>query len=91
MDTLSFLTPQEVAHLLNLRLETVYRSLRSGRLHHFRFGRQYRITKQQLLEYMTVQAGPATAGGEPEEAAADRPTGVGVAVGQSPSGTTIAD
>jgi excisionase family DNA binding protein len=56
MNTLCFLTPQEVAELLNLRLETVYRSLRSGRLPHFRFGRQYRITKEQLLEYMTPRA-----------------------------------
>lgn len=43
------LTPEEVAPLLNVGLNTVYELLRSNQIKHIRIGVQYRILKQNLL------------------------------------------
>lgn len=56
MRTTELLTPKDVAERLDVRTETVYRVIRSGRLAHFRFGRQLRISEQQLRDYTLREA-----------------------------------
>ena len=49
-----FYTPQEVADMLRLRVQTVYEYIRMGKLQAARFGNRYRISEddiQQFIEY----------------------------------------
>ena len=49
-----FYTPQEVANMLRLRVQTVYEYIRMGKLRAARFGNRYRISEddiQQFIEY----------------------------------------
>ena len=48
------LTVSQVAQVLNLGRETTYDLVRSGRIHSFRAGRQYRVTKAALMEYLAA-------------------------------------
>ena len=51
MDTV-FYTPQEVADLLKLRVETVYEYVRAGKLSAARLGNRYRINKTDLDSFL---------------------------------------
>jgi excisionase family DNA binding protein len=56
-----FYTPQEVAKLLRLQVQTVYDYIRMGRLPAVRFGNRYRIAQADLDSFVagsTVHAGP---------------------------------
>ena len=48
------LTVSQVAQVLNLGRDTTYDLVRSGRIHSFRAGRQYRVTKSALMEYLAA-------------------------------------
>lgn len=48
------LTVSQVAQVLNLGRDTTYDLVRSGRIHSFRAGRQYRVTKAALMEYLAA-------------------------------------
>lgn len=54
------LTPQEVADYLQLTPDTVYRYIREGKLAAARFGRHYRIAKENVELFLLVSS---TAGG----------------------------
>ena len=54
------LTPQEVAQYLQLTPDTVYRYIREGRLAAAKFGRHYRIPKENVDLFLLVSS---TAGG----------------------------
>ena len=45
-------TPQEVADLLKLRVETVYEYIRTGRLSAARLGNRYRISQTDLDTFL---------------------------------------
>lgn len=42
----------EIASILNVHRETVLRQLRNGKLKGFKVGYDWRVTEDQLLEYM---------------------------------------
>ncbi|MCL5439038.1 MAG: helix-turn-helix domain-containing protein [Patescibacteria group bacterium] len=50
--TISLLTPKEVAELLKLNILTVYAYIRKGKLNAIRFGRSYRISNEDLNEFI---------------------------------------
>jgi excisionase family DNA binding protein len=54
------LTPQEVAEYLQLTPDTVYRYIREGKLAAAKFGRHYRIPKENVELFLLVSS---TAGG----------------------------
>lgn len=54
------LTPQEVADYLQLTPDTVYRYIREGKLAAAKFGRHYRIPKENVALLLLVSS---TAGG----------------------------
>jgi putative molybdopterin biosynthesis protein len=45
-------TPQEVAKLVRVKRTTIYQHIKKGQLKAIRIGKQYRITKAQLEEYL---------------------------------------
>jgi len=47
-----FLTPSEVAKELQLNLLTIYKYIRNKKLLAIRFGRNYRITKEDLDKFI---------------------------------------
>jgi len=53
------LTLQEVAQLLNVSYDTVYRMVRSGELTTIRFGRTYRVPRKAIRELQSKKAGVA--------------------------------
>lgn len=55
------LTPNEVALLLNVGVDTVYELLRSNQLKHTRIGVLYRILKQDVLAFMGQESPTAEA------------------------------
>lgn len=55
------LTPEEVAAMLRVHPETVLRALRSGKLSGTKVGRQWRVARETLEEYL--RAKPAVGGG----------------------------
>lgn len=57
----AILTPQEVAEYLQLTPDTIYRYIREGRLAASKFGRHYRIPREnvELLLLVTSTAGGA--------------------------------
>lgn len=50
------LTPQEVADILRLNVQTVYAMIRDGRMPHHELGRNYRVSRAQLAEYLKQTA-----------------------------------
>ncbi|MCL5432535.1 MAG: helix-turn-helix domain-containing protein [Patescibacteria group bacterium] len=50
--TISLLTPKEVAKLLKLNTLTVYAYIRKGNLKAVKFGRNYRISTQDLNKFI---------------------------------------
>jgi len=48
----SFLTPSEVAKELRLNLLTIYKYIRNKKLPAVRFGRNYRITNEDLDKFI---------------------------------------
>jgi len=48
-----FLTPSEVADVLQLNLLTIYKYIRNKKLMAVRFGRNYRIAKEDLDKFIT--------------------------------------
>lgn len=51
-DSQQFFTPQEVAKELQLNLLTIYRYIRRKKLLAIKFGRQYRIAKKDLDNFI---------------------------------------
>lgn len=51
------LTPEMLAQILMLGRNTTYELLRNGEIESIRIGRQYRITKDALLEYLAKTTG----------------------------------
>jgi len=47
-----YLTPREVMDLLYIGKNTLYRLLNSGELKGFRIGKQWRVSKKKLQEYV---------------------------------------
>lgn len=45
-------TPQEVAVIVRVKRTTIYQHIKRGQLKAIRIGKQYRITKTQLEEYL---------------------------------------
>ena len=56
-DTPSLLAPREVALLLNVSRETVYRLLRNGQLPSVRVGGQLRVPKRALAQRLAETRG----------------------------------
>ena len=56
----AILTPQEVAEYLQLTPDTIYRYIREGKLAASKFGRHYRIPKENVDLFLLVSS---TAGG----------------------------
>ena len=52
-----FYTPQEVADLLQLRVQTVYDYVRQGKLSAMRLGNRYRIAQTDLESFLDRQRG----------------------------------
>jgi excisionase family DNA binding protein len=50
------LTPRQVAHYLNLNLDTVYRLIRDRRLSAVRIGRTYRLTQEDLDDFVRAHS-----------------------------------
>lgn len=46
------LSPEEVAELLKVNPQTVYRALRAGKLPGAKVGRQWRVNKADLEKYL---------------------------------------
>ena len=50
-----FYTPQEVANILRLNVNTVYEYIRMGKLRAARFGNRYRITEDDIQRFVEHQ------------------------------------
>jgi excisionase family DNA binding protein len=50
-----FYTPQEVAEKLRLNVNTVYEYIRMGKLKAARFGNRYRISENDVQEFVEYQ------------------------------------
>ncbi|MCL6443776.1 MAG: helix-turn-helix domain-containing protein [Alicyclobacillus sp.] len=50
-----FYTPQEVAQILRLNVNTIYEYIRMGKLPAARFGNRYRITEQDVQQFVEYQ------------------------------------
>ena len=51
----TILTPQEVAEYLQLTPDTIYRYIREGKLAAAKFGRHYRIPKENVDLFLSLQ------------------------------------
>ena len=49
------LTPKQLADRLSLSLSMVYRLLTSGELERYRFGSAYRVSEEQLTQFLQKQ------------------------------------
>jgi excisionase family DNA binding protein len=49
---LKLLTPKDVAEVLRLSMQTVYELLKTGQLPHYKVGRSYRVSEEQLADYL---------------------------------------
>lgn len=49
-----FYTLQEVAELLKVKYLTVFRWTKSGKLPAFKFGKQYRVSRETLQEFISA-------------------------------------
>ena len=52
---IKFYTPQEVADMLRLGVNTVYEYIRMGKLPAVRFGNRYRITAEDFEQFIEHQ------------------------------------
>ena len=52
---MKFLTPRDVASMLKLNVLTVYEYIQKGHLSAIRLGRQYRISTQDLANFIDLQ------------------------------------
>lgn len=50
------LKPTDLMPILNVGRNTVYELLRCGQIHSVRIGKQLRIPKQALIDYLTMNA-----------------------------------
>lgn len=50
-----FRTPQEVAEMLRLNVNTIYEYIRMGKLKAARFGNRYRITEEDIQSFVEYQ------------------------------------
>lgn len=46
------LTPQQLIDLLGVNKNMIYRLLNSGEIKSFKIGKQHRVTRQSLIEYI---------------------------------------
>ena len=58
---LSFLTPQEVSHLLRVSVYTVRRWIKQGDLPAYKVGRKWRIKEEAIEEWLNQQESVAAA------------------------------
>lgn len=49
------LTPMELIDILNVNKNIIYKLLNSGEIKSFKIGKQYRITRQSLIDYIINQ------------------------------------
>ena len=49
---MKFYTTFEVAELLNYGVESIRRFIKSGRLEAYRFGKEYKISQEQLNKFL---------------------------------------
>ncbi len=49
------LAPKQVAERLSLSLSMVYRLLNNGELESYRFGTAFRVSEEQLLQFLSRQ------------------------------------
>ena len=47
-----YYTPEELQVKLKISRDTTYRLLRQGNIDHYRIGNQYRISNEQVSEYL---------------------------------------
>jgi len=47
-----FYTPAEVAGLMRLTRETIYKEMKQGDLQSYRLGRSHRISRAQIVEWL---------------------------------------
>jgi excisionase family DNA binding protein len=47
-----FYTPAEVAGLMRLTRETIYKEMKQGDLQSYRLGRSHRISRVQIIEWL---------------------------------------
>lgn len=50
-----FYTPQEVADVLRIRVQTIYEYIRMGKLPAIRLGNRYRITETDIEKFLAYQ------------------------------------
>lgn len=48
-------TPQEVADMLKLKVTTIRAYIRNGKLKAAKFGREYRITEEELKRFIEAE------------------------------------
>jgi excisionase family DNA binding protein len=51
-DIPAVMTPEEAAKILNIGMNSIYSLLRSGNLSSVKIGKQYRITKNNLIKFL---------------------------------------
>lgn len=49
---MNYFTPDQIAELLQVSSDKTYQLIRSGRLGHYRIGRQYRISEKHLNKFL---------------------------------------
>ena len=49
-------TPQEVADMLKLKTTTIRSYIRNGKLRAAKFGREYRITEEELKKFIEAES-----------------------------------
>jgi excisionase family DNA binding protein len=52
MKSTQFYTCEEVAEMLRLNIMTIYRYIKAGRLQAHKFGKDYRITSDELKQFL---------------------------------------
>lgn len=48
-------TPQEVADILKLKVTTIRSYIRDGKLRAAKFGREYRVTEEELKKFIETE------------------------------------
>jgi excisionase family DNA binding protein len=51
-DIPAVMTPEDAAKILNIGMNSIYSLLRSGNLSSVKIGKQYRITKNNLIKFL---------------------------------------
>lgn len=52
---IKYYTPQEVADMLRLRVQTIYEYVRMGKLSATKFGNRYRISETDIVQFIEYQ------------------------------------